>query len=71
MFTKENLHEGGVNYVHAMKWTADGEHAKYKVTINGVLYSGADTAYEANVIAFSACIMLQAFDYTTRVSFQI
>lgn len=71
MFTKENLRAAGVNYVYAMKWTADGEHDKYKVTINGVLYSGADTAYEANVVAYSDCIMLQAFGYTTRVSFHI
>lgn len=69
MFAKENLHDGGVNYVHALKWSDDGDHAAYKVTINGVLYSGADTAYEANVTAYSACIMLQVFGYKTRVHF--
>ena len=71
MFAKEKLHDGGVNYVHALKWDDDGSHARYKVTINGVLYTGADTAYEANVIAYSACIMLQVFGYKTRVSFHV
>lgn len=71
MFAKEKLHDGGVNYVRALKWSEDGNVARYKVTINGLLYAGADTAYEANVIAYSACIMLQTFGYKTRISFHV
>lgn len=70
-FTKEHVHTSGVNYVQAMKWAGDGDHAAFKVTINGTLYSGADTTYEANVIAYAACIMLRVFGYDTRVSFLI
>lgn len=71
MFYKKNLHDGDVNYVHALKWSDDGDHARYKVTINGVLFTGADTAYEANVIAYTICIMLQVFGYETRVYFHV
>lgn len=69
MFPRENLHISDVNLVHALEWIADGDQTAYKVTINGVLYSGADTAYEANVIAYSACIMLQVFGYKTKVNY--